>query len=140
MSIRRLILASSLAASLLVPFAAGAVSEQAHDSRCALASYKVTRVAPYWTEERVGRGTIRRLAGAELFIGAERGLSREFVEATVRRHLEQMRTSSMPGCPLDVDRIRVSVVTGGTGYWVRIAGKDTTAAKEILAWAQHLVR
>jgi len=140
MSLRKLIISSALATSLLVPFAAGAKTGHKHDAGCALAGYNVTQVTPYRVEERAGRGTIQRLAGAELFIPAEPGLTRELIAAKVLSHLQTMRTSSMPGCPLDVDRITVTVKSGTTGYWVQIAGKNAGDARQILERAQQLVR
>ena len=139
MSIRNLIATSAVAAALLVPFAATAAPKHQHEAGCALAGYDVTQVAPYRVEERVGRGTYHRLVGAKLFIPAQPGLTREWIGANVSRHLQQMQASSMPGCPLDVEQIKVSVSPGKTGYWVQIAGPNNASAKEILARAQHLV-
>ena len=140
MFIRKFILSSAFAAALVVPFSAGAKTGHQHDAGCTLAGYNVTQVTPYRVEERAGRGTIQRLVGARLFIPAQPGLTRELIGARVLGHLEQMRTSSMAGCPLDVDRVTVTVASGSTGYWVQIAGKNGRDAKEILARAQHFVR
>lgn len=139
MTTRKFIISSSLAAALLVPLAVGATPTARGVEGCALAGYTVTKVVPYRIQERTGRGTVQKLVGAKLFVAAQPGLSAEWIGATVKRHLRQMQTRSMPGCPLDVNSVKVSVASAGTGYWVQIAGKDSTAAKEILARAQHFV-
>ncbi|HEY8943588.1 MAG TPA: hypothetical protein VIM73_04970 [Polyangiaceae bacterium] len=139
MSLRQLLVSSSLSAMLLVATAASAAPASHHDGPCALAGYNVTRVAPYRIEERVGRGVLRRLAGAQLFIPAQQGLTKELVGANVTRHLREMRSTTMPGCPLDLERVSVTVSSATTGYWVQISAKDREVAKEILARAQHLV-
>jgi hypothetical protein len=140
MSPRKLMVTSSLAALLLVPLSAGATPTPAHEGPCALAGFSVTQVVPYRVEERAGRGTVRRLAGASLFVPAQQGLTPEYLQATLEKHLKAMQTRTMAGCPLDVDSISVKVTSAGNGYWVRIAGKDHKAAKEILARSQHLAR
>jgi hypothetical protein len=137
---RKFIVSSSLAAVLLVSFVVSAAPAQRHEGPCTLANYKVTQVIPYRVEERVGRGVLRRLAGAELFIPAQPGLTKELVGAQVIRHLKQMKATTMAGCPLDVEQVSVTVSSANTGYWVQIAAKDRAAAKEVLARAQHLVR
>lgn len=140
MSIRNLITTSAIAVALLVPLAAGATPKHAHAAGCTLAGYDVAKVAEYRVEERAGRGVYNRLRGAKLFVSAQPGLTREWIGANVTRHLQQMKTSSMPGCPLDLDEVTVSVSAASTGYWVQIAGKNDAAAKEILARARKLVR
>lgn len=140
MSIPNLITTSAVAIALLVPLAASATPQHEQDAGCTLAGYNVTQVAPYRVQERAGRGVYYRLRGAKLFVPAAPGLTREWIGANVTRHLQQMKASTMPGCPLDLDAVTVSVSAASTGYWVQIAGKNEAAAKEILARSQKLVR
>jgi hypothetical protein len=140
MSLRTLLVSSSLSTILLVAFVSSAAPQHRHEGSCALAGYNVTEVVPYRVEERVGRGVLRRLAGAKLFIPAQQGLTKELIGANVTRHLREMGSTTMPGCPLDLESVSVTVSSGTTGYWVQISAKNRDAAKEILARARHLVR
>lgn len=140
MSLRTLFVTSSLSLMLLTGLTASAAPAPRHEGPCAFAGYTVTQVLPYQVEERVGRGVLRRLAGAQLFIPAKQGLTRELVGATVTRHLREMQSTTMAGCPLDLERISVTVTSGTTGYWVQISAKDRHTATEILARARHFVR
>lgn len=62
----------------------------------------------------------------------------EWLQLSIQRHVAQMG-SGMPNCAFDAKDVRVSVESGGTGFAVKITGKDTTQAKEILSRAQLLV-
>jgi hypothetical protein len=140
MSPRKFIVSSGFAAALLVSVGAAADSSHQHGDGCTLAGYTIAEVAPYRVREQVGRGTVERVAGAQLFVPAKAGLTRELIGANVLAHLERMRKGSMAGCPLDVDGITVTVASGSTGYWVQIAGTNARDAKEILARARHFAR
>lgn len=140
MSFSKFVISSVVAVGLLVPLAAVAAPAHRHDPGCALSAYSITQVVPYRVEERVGRGTLRRLAGAKLFVPAQPGMTKEWIGSNVRRHLREMGATSMAGCPLDVDKASVTVTSGTTGFWVQISSKNPKAAQEILARAAGLVR
>lgn len=140
MSLRRLLASSSLSAILLITSAANATPTPPSDPGCTIAGYTPTQVVEYRVSERIGRGRfVQRMAGAKVFIPAQQGLSKELVGANVIRHLRAMEKTTMGGCPLDMDRISVTVTSGTTGYWVEIGSKDRDSAKEILARARRLV-
>ena len=66
-----------LAAAVLVPSASFAAPEKAP---CILSTHRITSVKPYKIQKPAGRGVTSRLAGAELFVRAEPGLTPEWLE------------------------------------------------------------
>ena len=68
MSARRLIPVIALALAAAVPSLAWAGTET--HAACAFKEHQVTAVRPYKVEERIGRGTIYHLKGAELYVRA----------------------------------------------------------------------
>jgi hypothetical protein len=100
----------------------------------------VTDVQPLRVTERNGRGSNERLAGAQVFVQAEPGLTAEWLQLTLQRHIVQMGSAPMADCPLDAKDVRVSVQSAGAGFAVNITGKNAAQAKEILRRAKLLVR
>ena len=89
---------------------------------------------------RVGRGTIQKLAGAQVFVPAQKGLTAEWLRTRVEQHMSAMGAQGMANCPLGVKDVRVTVASGGTGFWVQLQAKDSTTAHEVLRLAQAAVR
>ena len=116
-------------ASAMPTFALAAPSDSAH---CILKGHRVTKVQPLNVTERYGRGTSERLVGAQVLIQAEPGLTAEWLQLTIQRHMAQMAGSGMKDCAFDAKEVRVSVVSAGAGFAVNITGKGTAQAKEIL--------
>jgi phosphoserine phosphatase len=136
MSIRKLTVALALGAISLVPIVASAETPMKDD--CILREHRVTSVKPYQVLERQGRGSVYRLAGAEVFVRAEPGLTAEWLQLTIERHLAQMQAGHMAGCALDLDGVRVQVDSAGPGFAVKIIAKNPSQAKEVLRRAQLL--
>jgi hypothetical protein len=130
-----LVLATSTA---LPSFALAATSDT--PAHCILKQHRITKVAPLHVTERYGRGTSERLVGAEVFVRAEPGLTAEWLELTLQRHMAQMAGSGMKNCALDAKDVRVSVQSAGAGFAVKITGKDAAQAKEILRRAKLLAK
>jgi predicted GNAT family acetyltransferase len=80
----------------------------------------------------MGKVPVRRLRGANVFIQAEPGLTAEWLELTLTKHIAAMRSSAMTDCALDIDDVTVQVSSTGAGFAVRIAAHDSDKAKEIL--------
>jgi len=76
------------------------------------------------------------LAGARVFIPAEPGLTAEWLRAQLDRRAALAIEAFQ--CPLDVRGVRVSVQSGGPGFWVTIASDDREKAKEVLRRAQRV--
>jgi hypothetical protein len=137
MSIRKLIIALTLGATSLVPVIASA-AETPVKEHCILLNHRVTSVKPYQVIEHQGRGSTQRLAGAEVFVQAEQGLTAEWFQLSVERHLAQMQGKHMGDCALDLDGVRVHVDSAGSGFAVKIVAKNPTQAKEVLRRAELL--
>jgi hypothetical protein len=105
-----------------------------------LRAHRITSVTPYRVEERIGKNSVQRLRGAEVFVQAEPGLTAEWLQLTLARHIAQMRgPAAMPDCAFDVDDVAVRVESGGTGFRVRIIARDTDKAEEVLRRARLLL-
>ena len=109
-------------------------------AHCILKQHRVTKVQALHVTERYGRGSSERLVGAEVFVQAEPGLTAEWLQLSIQHHMADMGGAGMPNCALDAKDVRVSVESAGTGFAVKITGKDTTQAKEILRRATLLAQ
>jgi hypothetical protein len=125
------------AATTLPSFALAAPSGA--PAHCILKEHRVTKVQALHVTERHGRGSSERLVGAQVFVQAEPGLTAEWLQLSIQRHMAQMGASGMKHCSLDGKDVRVSVESAGAGFAVKITGKDATQAKEILRRARLLV-
>ncbi len=119
-------------------FALAAPSEPS--AHCVLKEHRVTRVQPLNVSERYGRGTVQRLGGALVFVRAAPGLTAEWLQLSIQQHMTQMGGKGMADCPFAAKDVRVSVESAGTGFAVKITGKDAAQGKEILRRAQLLVQ
>ena len=135
MSQFKFLFVSALAASLALPIAA-----RADSAECELHAFKANRVEPLRIQERMGRGTIEKLVGAQVFVPAQKGLTAEWLRARVEQHISAMGAQGMANCPLGVNGVRVAVASGGTGFWVQLQAKDSDTAREVLRLAQTAVR
>lgn len=135
---RRLIPALFLGAATLLPVVASA--EPAETTHCVLLDHKVTSVTPYRVVERSGRGSHERLAGARVNVRAEPGLTAEWLQLTIQQHLAKMEGTTMAGCPLDLDSVRVEVDSAGAGFAVKLIARNPAQAKEVLHRAQLLLQ
>ena len=136
---RRILAALILAGAAFAP-AMSFAAENADSRPCILKEHRVTSVTPYNIEERMGKATIKRLRGAEVRIQAEPGLTSEWLQLTLARHVVSMRDGAMKDCALDVDDIRVRVSSTGSGFSVKLIANDTRKAGEVLRRAQLLLQ
>jgi hypothetical protein len=123
-----------MAGSLLLASLAQAAPNA--ESAACFGRHTPTVVAPYEVEEFAGEsGTYRALIGARWFVPAEEGLTAEWLNRELLERVARRQTGSE--CPLDVDGVRgVSVQSGGPGFWVNVAGKDSKTAEELLRRAR----
>jgi len=132
------ILASVLAASMTVP-AAGAFAATPAD--CALTQVAATR--PLRERVQLGGRLFRdRLAGATLFVPAEKGVTTDYLKRFADAHQSQMAGgAAMKDCPFGVAGSTIEVSSDNSGYlMVAIRSKDDGAAKEILRRAELAVK
>lgn len=127
-----------LSAATVLPSLAFAAPPSA-PANCILSEHRVTNVKALNVTEHYGRGTSERLVGAQVLVQAEPGLTAEWLQLTIQRHMAQMGAMGMENCALDMKDVRVSVESTGSGFAVKITGKSAAQAKEILRRAQLLV-
>lgn len=125
----------ALAGSLLSA-SSGAQAAQPEAAEC-FAGYAPTQVAPYEIDQVAGEGSYTALAGARVFIPAEKGLTAEWLNAQLLTRMAQHRAGT--DCPLDLQRVTLDVQSGGPGFWVTLASKNDKIAKEVLRRAERLV-
>jgi hypothetical protein len=133
------ILASALAVSMGIP-AVGAFAATPAD--CALK--QVASAQPLRERLQIGGRVFRdRLAGATLYIPAEKGVTTDYLKRIADAHQAQMAGggAAMPDCPFGVAGSTIEVSSNNSGYlMVAIRSKDDGAAKEILRRAELAVK
>ncbi len=133
-----------LVATTFAPMAAMAdtrpsASTVAAAAPCLLKTHHITSVTPYRVDEHMGKATFSRLRGANVFVLAEPGLTKEWLQLTLARHLTEMRGTTMKDCPLDLGDVTIAVDSAGTGFAVKIIARDTEKAEEVLRRAHLLL-
>jgi hypothetical protein len=123
------------AVALAVVTALSAGAQAAPFDQCGIGGkYQVRSVLPYTLYEDAGYTSIREFRGADVFVAAQPGLTREWLQ---RLLTQQISTGE---CDFGVADVSVSVLSAGGGFSVRLTGRDEKAAGEILKHAQLLVR
>jgi hypothetical protein len=115
------------------------VATGASAATCQLKTHHITSVTPYRVEERMGKATFSRLRGANVYVLAEPGLTKEWLQLTLARHLTEMRGTAMKDCPLDLSDVKITVDSAGTGFAVRIVARDPAKGEEVLRRAHLLL-
>lgn len=149
MFIRKLILVAGIplmtaAVASARPSAAEPTSPEAASAAstsCVLRQYKIRAVKPYTVQRNIaGHLVVSETLGAELTVEAQPGLTAEWLWLSLERHVGDMRTQVRMGdCPLDIDKVRVEVLSAGPGFTVRVIGPDRKSGDEVLRRAQLLV-
>jgi hypothetical protein len=147
MFIRKLVTGIILSAAAIVPMVAHAASAPAHAAEvqpthppCVLEGYRVSSVAPFRIQQSAGgHYVMSRLAGAELYVPAEPGLTAEWLWLNLSRHIAAMQGPTvMKDCVLDIDKLQVEVSSAGPGFRVRLIAPDAKTGQEVLRRAQLL--
>ena len=130
-----------LAGSTLAPMAASAApAAGAKPAPCILREHRITAVSPYRVEGHQGRVVVQELRGATVSVQAEPGLTAEWLQLTLGRHLAEMQgMGGMKDCAFDVNDVRVSVTSSGAGFSVNLIARDAAKAPEVLRRAQLLL-
>ena len=89
---------------------------------------------PFSTKENAGYASYKQFRGADLFVPAQPGLTQEWLQRVVSYQL------AAGECDFGVADAKVTVLSSGGGFSVRIDGKDEKEAGVILRHAQQLVR
>jgi hypothetical protein len=96
--------------------------------------YPIRSVAAYVTYVDAGYTSYNQFQGAELFVPAQPGLTSEWLQ---RELTDQVATGA---CDFGVPRARVSVLSAGGGFSVRVSGHSEKDAGVILKHAELLPR
>ncbi len=118
--------------------AQAAAPSRENQAQCALNQYTIGAVVPYEVEVRAGQGTVSELRGAQLYVPAQPGLTAEWLQLTLQR--EFARSSNAGGvnaCSFN-SNVRIEVVSGGTGFWVRLIAPDAKEGARVLERAKEL--
>ena len=103
--------------------------------RCSLGGkYPVRSVSAFKTVEDLGYSSYEQFRGAELFVPAQPGLTSEWLQRVIAFQI------AAGECDLGVRDTSVSVLSAGSGFSVRLSGKNEQAAGEILRHAQQIVK
>jgi len=139
---RKLLGALLIASTSLAPVTALAVpsARPTSSANCVLKAHHVISVTPYFEDEHMGSAspTVQRLRGASFFVKAEPGLTAEWLQLTLYRHLAEMHGGAMQDCPFDVKDVAVTVESAGAGFLVKIISRDAGKADEVLRRAKLL--
>jgi len=77
---------------------------------CILREHRITSVTPYRVEGHQGRVVVQELRGATVSVQAEPGLTAEWLQLTLSRHLAAMRAmGGMKDCAFEVNDVQVKV-------------------------------
>lgn len=146
MTIAKHITTSALSAALLFGFG----SQSAHAANpqpanaCVFDKYAPTAVSPYISENSFDYGSYSYLGGAQLFVPAREGLTKEWLAASVQQALAATKAATEDGTAAcdtpNVKNVNVSVVSGGNGFWVQLISNDNQSSEALLKWARGIVQ
>ena len=137
---RKVLAALVLTATTLAPIASYAAPAAAKAAPCILREHRITAVTPYRVEGHQGRVVVHELRGATVSVQAEPGLTAEWLQLTLGRHLAEMQgISGMKDCAFDVNDVQVKVSSSGAGFLVNLIARDPAKAPEVLRRAQLLL-
>jgi hypothetical protein len=137
MRVRTFLAAVAVSAATLVPTLSHAA---AAGPPCILDEHRVVSVQPYEVDQHYGRFISPQVRGAQIYVQAEPGLTAEWLQLTLERHLTEMKgPATMPDCAFDMNDVRIEVTPAGPGFSVRLIAPDTKSGQEVLRRAQLLV-
>ncbi len=137
---RKVLAALVLTATSLAPIASYAAPAAAKAAPCILREHRITAVTAYRVEGHQGRVVIHELRGATVSVQAEPGLTAEWLQLTLGRHLAEMHAAGgMKDCAFDVKDVQVKVSSSGAGFLVNLIARDPAKAPEVLRRAQLLL-
>jgi hypothetical protein len=136
------------AAAAFVAMASAQASHAAASQPCVFEKYAPSAVVPFSPEAEalLDEGSYSPLRGAPLFIAAQEGLTKEWLELTLQRALLQTPPSAQPksndiACNVPaVKLVQVSVTTTGNGFWVQLISTNERNARELMSWAAKVVQ
>jgi hypothetical protein len=132
-------IATSLAVpALLLASSVAQAGGNAAADQCVFEKYAASQVAPYRAEENYGYGSFTKLRGAQIFVPAREGLTREWLQLSVQNALASS-ANAPASCQTNVPAVQVSVVSAGAGFWVQLGAADEHQAEALLKWAKNFI-
>jgi hypothetical protein len=118
----------------------GGVAMPQRQSGSLLAAYRIVSVAPYTQEQTHIKRTWTELRGAVVRVEAQPGLTAEWLQLQLDRHVVAMgmRGENMDDCPLAVPGVRATVSRAADGFLITVAASDKSSGQEVLRRAQWL--
>jgi len=137
--VQAVLVAAALLGSVGVQHARASCAEQ--NKTCVFEKYKPSHVMPYVSENLIDWGSYNFMGGAQLFVPAHEGLTKEWLAASVQQAFADVRSATATGVckTLKVTDVSVHVVSAGTGFWVQLIGRNNETSEKVLDWARDLV-
>lgn len=148
MSTQKFIWRALVPALLIGAASAANVQAASHDTqKCVFEEFAPVAVQPYMDSEYQSYGSYSFLRGAQLFVPAHAGLTREWLAANAQRALENSASSAnaaqadgLACSSPNVQNVEVHVTSAGTGFWVQLIARDERTAQELLDWSRKLIK
>lgn len=127
------------------PQSAAALDNSAEQS-CFLTKHAPFKVARFTVDPGVDWGSYSSTSGAQLFVRASEGLTKELLTARVQQMVDAAKPTpdgikAVEGnCKFPRLDVHVSVVSAAHGYWVQLTGHDPKTYELISKWAHSLGR
>ncbi|MET0391442.1 MAG: hypothetical protein ABW321_36040 [Polyangiales bacterium] len=116
---------------------------------CVFDQYAPTAARPWFSVDEnvvpIAFGPDNFFRGAELYVPAREGLTREWLTAITESALtsgtgpETNGSASALTCGPKIKNVKVNVVSAGGGFWVQLITRDEASAGSVLRWAQGVV-
>jgi len=133
MSIHKLVLGRLMPAAFVAAATLQAGSAFAADT-CVFDKYAPIASAPLNANQSNGYDTYTYLKGAQLFVPAQPGLTREWLARSVESALIKDES-----CQPAVRPVQITVTSAGSGFWVQLGANDPRTAQALVKWAKTLV-
>jgi anti-sigma factor RsiW len=142
MSARKFVINAIVPALLIGASSAYAASPT--PASCVFDKYAPVAVRPYSEDDSVNYVTYSLVKGAQLYVPAREGLTKEWLTASAQQAIAGANASSAQGhdlecSPSHLKDVEVRVVSAGNGFWVQLVSRDERTADTLLKWAQGIV-
>jgi len=138
MTTKNVLFKALVPALLLAASSVQAADTHAPPQKCVFEQYAPQSVVPFAQDEDFAYGSYSFVRGAQLFVPATPGLTKEWLAASVQRALAA-ETGAADGCAPKLKDVQVYVVSAGNGFWVQLIGRDQRSADALLKWAEKVV-
>ena len=116
-------------------------------SQCVFEEFAPVAVQPYTEAEYQAYGSYSFLRGAQLYVPAQAGLTKEWLASSAERALASTASSARAAqadglaCSSpNVQDVTVHVTSAGNGFWVQLIARDERTAHELLDWGKSLIK